>query len=386
MLSLWQATIFQTGGGSPPFKVKDQRLYVVFGRETTRFNVRTQKLFVVFGRETTRLTVRQQRLYTVLDFSDVTDFRYWRFYMRGPHPTYWDIRELEFRSSVGGADTTSSAQDMSLGVGGDSVNAWDNDTGTYARAITETAGVYLGQDYGVSGEIEIVEVAFTSDASTTYIPTIWWLQGSNDLADWRTVLSVDEDTIPNPAYQVAWTAGETRVYNQDILLGNFDYFRTAGDAGGNGNANGDTEGTMFDMRQPVSITHVRFMPDTSSVTGNFVIFRLNSGTQAVEAVLAREAFSSTTSGTFEELELSSPVDVDTGELIMIGIERTDTDANDSGCDDVDQTTLENDLWMVTGIAGGWGNNGITLGVAATNDNPHSTNIPFVEFKGQASVV
>ena len=71
---------------------------------------------------------------------------------------------------------------------------------------------------------------------------------------------------------------------------------------------------------------------------------------------------------------------------MVGIERTDTDANDSGCDDVDQTTLEGDLWMVTGIVGGWGNNGITLGVAATNDNPHSTNIPFVEFKGQASVL
>ena len=76
MLSLWQATIFQTGGGTPPFKVKDQRLYVVFGRETTRFSVRTQKLFIVFGRETTRLTVREQRLYTVLDLSAVTDFRY----------------------------------------------------------------------------------------------------------------------------------------------------------------------------------------------------------------------------------------------------------------------------------------------------------------------
>lgn len=35
------------GGSAPPFTVKDQRLFVVLGRETTRMAVNDQRLFVI---------------------------------------------------------------------------------------------------------------------------------------------------------------------------------------------------------------------------------------------------------------------------------------------------------------------------------------------------
>lgn len=391
MLTLLQASIFQTGGAPSDFKVKDQRLYVVFGRETTRTAVHSQKLFIVFGRETTRLSVREQRLYVIIDNSAETDFRYWRMQPHGNPTGFWLIREMEFMDTEGGSDVTTSASTV---IGGsdtpisgitDRAHAFDDDTGTYARIPTTTTANngknWIGIDFGSGNEIQLVEMTMTRDGTNRY-PEQFELQGSNDLVSWSTVFYFDEDTAIWPGYQDPIPSGGTRVFNRNIVDGIFDFRVDSADASGGALANGDTEGTMFNIGQDFDIEAVRFYPDTSSLSGNIVIFQLNVSTQEVDAVLARQAFGSTTAGVWEEVTLSSAVSVLKNQLIMIGIERTDTDADDSGIDDIAATELATDHPWVSSIVGGWGNDGVGLTVGATNDNPHSTNVPMVDFKGQ----
>lgn len=52
---------------SPPFKVKTQRLYSVYGRSVSALSVRSDQLFAVFGRSATAASLRQQKAYAVVN-------------------------------------------------------------------------------------------------------------------------------------------------------------------------------------------------------------------------------------------------------------------------------------------------------------------------------
>lgn len=123
------------------------------------------------------------------------EFRYWRLLCTGGGTaTEFGISTLEFRESIGGSNTALAdnaiASGPGTGVVGDPVSAFNNSGGfVYWRDEKDGSGeAWIGQDYGVDGEVGITEVLIAPPPGTSneLAPLAFDMQASSDGVTWVT--------------------------------------------------------------------------------------------------------------------------------------------------------------------------------------------------------
>lgn len=143
-------------------------------------------------------------------------YRYWRIVVTAqPHANLATFAEVEFRTSVGGADVTGSGTASASSVYSSPTytadKAFDNNSATYwCCSNTSPFPHWLQYDFGAGNAQEIVEYVLTGYAvNAQYIPTAWYLLASNDGVSWIVVDSKANQT---------WTAGQTKTFLVDTPL------------------------------------------------------------------------------------------------------------------------------------------------------------------------
>jgi len=139
--------------------------------------------------------------------------RYWRVYIteNTGSANYLDLREVEFRETIGGADATGSGTAYASSYTSPYIpaNAFDNSASTLWH-ITNFSGItypqWLAYDFGAGNGKDILEFGLTAnDRSQT--PASFQLQYSDDNSVWTTTLTIGPT--------VEWTNGVLRVFNAD---------------------------------------------------------------------------------------------------------------------------------------------------------------------------
>ena len=122
-------------------------------------------------------------------------YRYWRMLCTdGASAGFFSISQLEFRSTPGGADTANAAQTIFGGTPDlPATNAFNGSDAYSSWVISRDtpADTWLGQDYGVDGDIPVTEVLIRPSAgpNANRAPLTFDMQGSDDGTSWTTVWS-----------------------------------------------------------------------------------------------------------------------------------------------------------------------------------------------------
>ena len=131
-------------------------------------------------------------------------YRYWRIYMQTNNgdPTYTALCEIELRSSVGGADLTTSstpaASSTSYSAAYDASKTVDESTSTlWISAFNSTTNQWLRYDLGSAQTVAQVAIYPQGDALSR-APKDFIIQGSNDGTNFTNVKSITNAT--------GWTA------------------------------------------------------------------------------------------------------------------------------------------------------------------------------------
>lgn len=151
--------------------------------------------------------------------------RYWRVYIDsdiGGTSSYPPTcRELEFRTTAGGADVTSggTAIASTADATNSAANAFDN-TSAYWSAVAGTGpSGWIGYDFGVGNEKDIREFAWTALNSSQNLqwqntaPTSMRLQWSDNNTDWF-------DLVQSGAI-ATWASQETKVFTYAAPAGHY---------------------------------------------------------------------------------------------------------------------------------------------------------------------
>jgi hypothetical protein len=146
--------------------------------------------------------------------------RYWRIFIsqNSGDATSTQVQEIEFHSTVGGADITGSGTAMSGGSGSDTAaasNAFDNGTGGWQRS--SATNTWIGYDFGSAKTIaEFVITAPHTGGQFTQGPQSFTLDWSDDGTTWTTAASftaygwlIDQvrtypETAPATGYHRFW--------------------------------------------------------------------------------------------------------------------------------------------------------------------------------------
>lgn len=144
--------------------------------------------------------------------SSSSEVRFWRIYITGRNQTAISIAEIEFRTSLGGADTTTSGNagqnieggGVSGGSGYFAPQAFDNNASTFWYRYNEP--VWIGHVWSGGSGPDVVQFAITArnDTFSTQGPKDFELQSSTDGVTWTTVATVTNQT--------AWGNAEQRVF------------------------------------------------------------------------------------------------------------------------------------------------------------------------------
>jgi hypothetical protein len=128
---------------------------------------------------------------------------------------YISIQELEFATSLSGADVTTggTAIEGAFRIGFPGSEAFDGDkTSTthgwsFDRTADDMADAWVGYDFGEGNEVEIVEVRMwaRNDAFMFHTPNSWVLEHSDDGTSWTTLWTITND-------EPWFTSGETRTF------------------------------------------------------------------------------------------------------------------------------------------------------------------------------
>jgi hypothetical protein len=121
--------------------------------------------------------------------------RYWRIYItESVSASNLDIREVEFRTSISGADVTGSgtASASSEAGGFEASKAFDNSSGTTWYTSSATRPQWLAYDFGSGNDQDIVEVQITSWSEAEHIRS-WQFQHSDDGSAWTTLWTIEYD-------------------------------------------------------------------------------------------------------------------------------------------------------------------------------------------------
>jgi len=125
----------------------------------------------------------------------VSEYRYWRLLcLTGADAGFFSISGIEFRATVGGADTTTSGQTIFGGTPDLAATSAFNDSDAFSSWLIDrdvAEDTWLGQDYGVDGEIAINEVWIRPPAgvNAARAPLTFAMQGSEDGTTWTTAWS-----------------------------------------------------------------------------------------------------------------------------------------------------------------------------------------------------
>lgn len=154
------------------------------------------------------------RAFSLVGSAPVLDFRFWRVLCETrDNPDFYGIAELEMRETQGGSDETSTAFAV-FGAerpGFEATKAFDgivsgNNSWSAQDLGTNSADLWVGQDFGVSNEKGIREIVMTARADGFFnqCPTGFSFQGSSDGSAWQTVASFSGLS--------AWSAAESRTF------------------------------------------------------------------------------------------------------------------------------------------------------------------------------
>jgi hypothetical protein len=138
--------------------------------------------------------------------------RYWRVYITANtgSSSFLDVRELEFRASIGGADQTGSGAGTAICSTADpsfpASSAFDNSNSTtwFTNIGTNHLPQWIGWDFGAGNSKDIVEFSLTCWAWNEN-PRDFLFQYSDDNSTWTTLYTIQGE--------MGWSASETRVYN-----------------------------------------------------------------------------------------------------------------------------------------------------------------------------
>lgn len=140
--------------------------------------------------------------------------RYWRINVTGNLSTaHCDIREIELRTSIGGADVTGSgtASASAEASGYEASKAFDDNASTlwYFSKTTYALPQWIKYDFGAGNDKDIVEFALTA-ASSSEMVTDFALQYSDDNSAWTTLYEI--------AGEYVWGSTEQKVYSANNTI------------------------------------------------------------------------------------------------------------------------------------------------------------------------
>lgn len=129
--------------------------------------------------------------------------RYWRAYMREGGSTNTLCAEMEMRTTAGGADVTGTGTAMASGETGPSEQkayAFDNNVSTYWQVSGTGAGIWLGYDFGVGNNKDIVEISMQPlSGFSARMMREFDVQYSDDATTWVTAWSCTFTSWTNAA-------------------------------------------------------------------------------------------------------------------------------------------------------------------------------------------
>lgn len=129
--------------------------------------------------------------------------RYWRLYcFNGLRDNHFDIKEIELRTSIGGADVTtptSTVSASSQSAGFEAPKAFDNNTGTTWYTPATNLPAWIKVDFGAGNEKDIVEVALMA-WNLTEMVSEFELQWSDDNSSWTTLYKILNYTWSTTAF------------------------------------------------------------------------------------------------------------------------------------------------------------------------------------------
>ena len=139
--------------------------------------------------------------------------RYWRILLLTNFNSFLQLREVELRESVGGADQTGSGtadSNSEFSSSFDAAKAFDDNAGTYyssSSRSTDTVPAWVSYDFGVGVTKDIVEIQLTAHSSTNAPPGEIMIQSSDDNTNW-----IDEAYYKD----IDWTSsGENKTFSVD---------------------------------------------------------------------------------------------------------------------------------------------------------------------------
>lgn len=136
-------------------------------------------------------------------------YRFWR--VRIPHTavpsaTYVELRELEFRTSVGGADAANGGQPLASSIFSTTYPAWNafnNSTADTWASTTYTSGSqWVG--YLFPASVALAQIVWSNYSSTTAAPSEFFVDRSDDGVTW---------TQTNVFSGLSWTSDEVKTFN-----------------------------------------------------------------------------------------------------------------------------------------------------------------------------
>jgi hypothetical protein len=146
--------------------------------------------------------------------------RHWRLYCRANNSETQiiNIRELEFRESIGGADNTSggtasASSETAFGLG--PASAAFNNTGSdnWQSHNSQSLPQWIKYDYGSGNAKDNVEMRITCGSPTLH-PVSWDLQYSDDNSNWTTLFSQENETgWANAGDQKTFSSGDSPTAN-----------------------------------------------------------------------------------------------------------------------------------------------------------------------------
>lgn len=133
--------------------------------------------------------------------------RYWRLYLRHHASGYLGAANIEFRSSIGGADLCSggtvlySTQYNSTTAS--AANAFDSDGATEWATTSQSANAFsfIGYDFGAGVEVDIVEILWRASTLPVRSPQDFVLQYSDNGSAWVSYCAFLEFTAFASSYE-----------------------------------------------------------------------------------------------------------------------------------------------------------------------------------------
>ncbi len=129
--------------------------------------------------------------------------------------TYYGIRDLQFRETVGGADAATGGTPISgadRGVGKTAAEAFDDPSGISYWGADKSAGAantWIGYTFASAVKVLQVQLLSRNDSFYDQTPREWRLQYSDDLVTWHDVMAVGRED--------PWTQNVARTYDVPLF-------------------------------------------------------------------------------------------------------------------------------------------------------------------------